>query len=93
VLKADKITVGAILATMALTGLLGAIVALFFIKIPPENKEYLNIALMTLVSCVSTAFGYFLGSSLGSAKKDGIILNKADAKNTEETNEKLDQTS
>jgi hypothetical protein len=72
-LKADKITVGALLATMALAGLLAAIVALFFISIPAGNKDFLNICIMTLVSCVSTAFGYFLGSSLGSSKKDEII--------------------
>lgn len=72
--KADKVTVGATLAGMALFGLLGTISALFFIKIPPENKDFLNIAIMTLVSCVSTGFGYFLGSSLGSAKKDELLL-------------------
>ena len=71
----DKVTIGAILATMALVGLLGVIVALFFIKIPTENKDFLNISIMTLVSCVSTAFGYFLGSSLGSAKKDEFRKN------------------
>lgn len=74
-LKADKITVGAALATMALIGLLGAIAALFIIKIPSENKDFLNIALMTLVSCVSTAFGYFLGSSLSSDRKNEMLLN------------------
>jgi len=68
--------VGAALATMALVGLLGTIVALFVINIPTGNKDFLNIALMTLVSCVSTGFGYFLGSSLGSAKKDELLLNK-----------------
>lgn len=74
-LKADKITVGATLASFALFGLLGTIVALFFVKIPSENKDFLNIALMTLVSCVSTGFGYFLGSSLSSDKKNELLLN------------------
>jgi len=73
-LNVDKVTVGAALATMALTGLLAAIVALFFIKIPTENKDFFNIALMTLVSCVSTGFGYFLGSSLSSAKKTELLI-------------------
>jgi len=73
--KADKVTVGAALATMALIGLLGVIVALFFVEVKTANKDFLNIAIMTLVSCVSTGFGYFLGSSLGSAKKDELLLN------------------
>lgn len=72
---ADKLTVGAALATVALLGLLASIAALLFLKVPPENRDLLNVALMALIGNAGTAFGYFFGSSESSKKKDDTIQN------------------
>ena len=77
---ADKITVGAALASVALIALCGAITALMFVKVPPENRDLLNVALMALIGNAGTAFGYFFGSSESSKKKDETIQTLAEDK-------------
>ena len=77
---ADKITVGAALASVALIGLLTSIAALMFVKVPPENRDLLNVALMALIGNAGTAFGYFFGSSQSSQTKDTTIKNLSDTK-------------
>lgn len=53
------------------------IVLLFFVPVPPDNKE----VLIAQVAAVSTAFGlvvgYYFGSSSGSARKTDM-LNKTE---------------
>jgi hypothetical protein len=70
---ADKLTVGAALAGAALVGLIIAIFALMFVDIPKDNRDLLNVALMALIGNTGTAFGYFLGTSESSKKKDDTI--------------------
>lgn len=57
----NKETVAAVLAGASLLGLLGATALLVFGKIPPENKDLFNVALMAIVGNTGTAFGFFLG--------------------------------
>ncbi len=68
----DKNTnhIGALLAGAALLGLFAITGGLFFLDIPDDNIQLVNISLMAFVSCVSTGFGYFLGSSLSTKKDD-----------------------
>lgn len=73
---ANKNTVGAILAILALVALIAGAAALMFLPIPEGNRDLFNIALMAIVSCVSTAFGFFLGSSLGSSDKNALLSGK-----------------
>lgn|GEM_PF-6494168 len=54
-----------LLAMFALTE-----VGLFFLDIPPQNKEVLLTMIQTLLTVTVGALGYFHGSSLGSREKD-----------------------
>lgn len=69
----NKNNIAAVLAIMAMTGFLSVIAFLGIGSVSPANKDFFNTALIALISCVSTAFGYYLGSSLGSAQKNDII--------------------
>lgn len=44
--------------------------ALFYIVVPPANKEVLLTMIQTLLTVTVGALGYFHGSSLGSREKD-----------------------
>jgi hypothetical protein len=74
----DKLTVGAALAGAALVALILAVGGLMFIDIPTANRDLLNVALMALIGNVGTAFGYFLGTSESSKKKDDTIQKLAE---------------
>jgi len=69
----NRNNIAAVLAIMAMTGFLSVIAFLGIGSVSPANKDFFNTALIALISCVSTAFGYYLGSSLGSAQKNDII--------------------
>ncbi len=69
----NRNNIAAVLAIMAMTGFLSVIAFLGLGTVPTVNKDFFNTALIALISCVSTAFGYYLGSSLGSAQKNDII--------------------
>lgn len=56
-----KLWVAAILAFIALLGLMGATAALLYVNIPDNNKDLFNVALMAIVGNVGVAFGFFLG--------------------------------
>ncbi len=64
----NKNVVGAVLALLALAGLLLFAAALLFLKIPEDNQQLVNIALMAIVGNVGTAFGFFLGASVSGTK-------------------------
>ena len=67
--RTPKMIVGSLLAFMAMAYFGFVIWRLTDHAIPVENKDFFNIALMALISAVSTGFGFFLGSSYGSARK------------------------
>ncbi len=71
--------VGAVLAVMAMACFIVAFVCLGWMKVPTENKDFLNTALIALISFVSTAFGYYLGSSQGSVRKNELLAPQAAA--------------
>lgn len=48
---------------------------LIIYRIPPENKDLLNIVIGAMLAGFTTVIGYFFGSSLGSADKT-ILLDK-----------------
>jgi CDP-diglyceride synthetase len=64
----NKNVVGAVLALLALAGLLAITGVFLFVKIPEDNQQLVNIALMAIVGNVGTAFGFFLGASIGTPK-------------------------
>lgn len=69
----NKNTVAAILAVMAMVGFLTIFAILGFGKVPPENKDFFNMGFIALIGFVGTAFGYYLGSSVGSAQKNELL--------------------
>ena len=69
----QKNTTQSFLAVTAMVGFLAVMVLLLSAPIPEGNKDLFNICLIALVGFVGTAFGYFLGSSQGSAHKTDIL--------------------
>lgn len=69
----NKNTVAAILAVCAILGFLAVFIFLGTAKVPQENRDFFNMALVALIGFCSTAFGYYLGSSVGSAQKNEIL--------------------
>jgi hypothetical protein len=70
---ANKNTVGAILAiayTLIFAAVLGA---LMYGNVPKDNEKYVLLLLGSLVGFVGAGVQFFLGSSLGSMKKDDAI--------------------
>lgn len=61
------------LAAMAMIGFLLVFVYLGFRAVPEANHDFFNTCLIALISCVSTTFGYYLGSSDGSARKNEML--------------------
>jgi hypothetical protein len=61
--------VAAFLAVIAVLGFMAVFAFLCFGKVAPTNKDLFNIALMALVGWVGIAFGFYLGTSVSSAKK------------------------
>jgi len=68
-----KNRIAAVLAMMAMAGFLLMFGVLAFLRVPPENKDFFNMGFIALIGFVSTAFGYYLGSSLGSAHKNELF--------------------
>ena len=73
----NKNIVAATLAVTAMLGFLVIFAVLGFGKVPPENKDFFNMGFIALIGYVSTAFGYYLGSSVGSAQKNSILAQMA----------------
>jgi len=65
--------VAAALAIMAMTGFLAVFLSLALKEVPAANKDFFNTALIALVGLVGTAFGFYLGSSFGSAAKNDLL--------------------
>ena len=65
--------VASILAILAMIGFLSVFGFLGLQTVPPENKDFFNIALIALIGFVGTAFGYYLGTSDSSAKKNELL--------------------
>lgn len=63
---------GVVLMSLAITvGFIGVVFALFFRAIPPESKDMANILFGNLATMQGAVVGYWIGSSSGSAVKDG----------------------
>ena len=60
---------GGIIIVMALIIIIG----LFFIKIPEENKDLLNMTIGVILSGFMAVVGFFFGSSQGSKDKTEAI--------------------
>ena len=72
---ANKNTVGAILA-LAYTVIFAAVLgALMYGNVPTNNEKYVLLLLGSLVGFVGAGVQFFLGSSLGSMKKDDALSN------------------
>lgn len=65
----SKNVVAATLAIMAMLGFLVIFAVLGFGAVPTENKDFFNMGFIALIGFVGTSFGYYLGSSIGSARK------------------------
>jgi hypothetical protein len=69
----NKNQIAAILAIMA-TILFSLVIGfLCFQPVPAANKDFFNTALIALIGLAGTSFGFYLGSSYGSAAKNGLI--------------------
>ncbi len=67
-------------ATLAIAAMLGFLCILAYLAVgtvPATNRDFFNMALVALIGFVGTAFGYYLGSSLGSAQKNDLIRSAA----------------
>lgn len=73
VLTGNKNRVAAVLAILAMVGFLAIFAALSFLPVPAGNKDFFNMGFVALIGQVGTAFGYYLGSSLGSAQKTELL--------------------
>jgi len=71
----SKNLVAAVISVVALFGFLAAMVVMLFIEIPSANENLFNMSLMALVAIVNQGVGFYLGSSVGSGKKDEAIKN------------------
>jgi len=69
----NKNSIAAFLAIMAMFGFLIMFAALGFLPVPPGNKDFFNMGFIALIGFVGTAFGYYLGSSQGSAQKNDLL--------------------
>jgi len=69
----NKNRIAASLALMAMAGFLAMFGGLCFVQIPVQNKDFFNMGFIALIGFVGTAFGYYLGSSLGSAHKNELL--------------------
>lgn len=65
--------VAAFLAGSAMTGFLGVLAWLSVGTVPEGNRDFFNMGLVALIGFVSTAFGFYLGSSEGSARKNDLL--------------------
>lgn len=65
-----------LLAGLAMVGFLCVIGFLTVGTIPEGNRDFFNMALVALIGFVGTAFGYFLGSSDGSARKNDLLAQR-----------------
>ena len=68
-----KNAVAATLALMAMGGFLAFMAFLTVGNIPAGNKDFINQGLIALIGFVGTAFGFYLGSSYGSAQKNELL--------------------
>jgi len=76
----EKSNVGAIL-TYAYTLIFAVVLAvLMFGSVPTVNEKYFLLLLGSLVGFAGAGVNYFLGSSLGSAKKDDAIAGRVPPK-------------
>lgn len=78
-MKSDTQFVAAILSITALLSVIAAVGVLMFYNVPPDNKDLVNIGIMALVGYTGTAFGFYLGSSMGSARKNEIMAGTIEA--------------
>jgi hypothetical protein len=60
--------------TLTLAAMVGLmVVGLFMLPTPPENREVVYLIAGQLIGAFGTAVAYWLGSSRGSAQKQGLI--------------------
>ena len=65
---------------LAATAMLGFLTVIGFLAVqvvPETNRDFFNMGLVALIGLVTTAFGYYLGSSEGSARKNDLFLPEA----------------
>ena len=65
------------LGALIVIGFFSLLILLSVVKVPPENKDLLNIVVGGLIAAFATIVGYYFGSSSSSAKKDETIGNIA----------------
>ena len=66
-----------ILGALIVVGFFTLLIVLALVKVPPENKDLLNIVVGGLIGAFATIVGYYFGSSSSSSKKDEMIGNIA----------------
>lgn len=76
----DKNTVGAAIALIYTAGFFVVLASLFYSTVPASNEKYVLLMIGYMVGAAGTAVSFYLGSSLGSSKKDDAIANLAPTK-------------
>jgi hypothetical protein len=72
-----------ILAGLITSGFFALLFMLFFVKIPPDNKGMLDMAVGALIGAFTGGVvGYFFGSSSGSAEKTQLLNKTQDEVST-----------
>lgn len=64
------------LAAIVVITIVGFTAVLYFVPMPPDNKDLINIALGSFLAAFGTVVGYFFGSSKSSADKNELLKSK-----------------
>ena len=70
-----KNVIGSVIALLLVIGFLSVmgLLAIGWVVINPDSKEFFNISLGALISFTGLSINYFLGSSKGSADKNELM--------------------
>lgn len=80
------------LLTILIVVILALLIAgLFFIKIPAENKDLVNIGLGFIAGMATTIVTYYFGSSDGSRRKTDMLADQATGKPGDPINVKAEE--
>lgn len=69
--------VGAVLAFLIILTFIAFLALLMFAEVPQENIELVREMMIALIAALGAGYGYYLGSSDGSARKTELMKGSA----------------
>lgn len=66
------------MAYILIAAILAALLGMFFVPIPPSNKEAISLILGALLGSLTTVMSFYFGSSKDSADKNSTIVAQAE---------------